>query len=139
VWVFSKLLTENLFFLVGQKISYGKGKSDIISRLDGTAKMPEVNKGGESGGGASTELQKSIFNAPGLVQGLPPIPPTITPSASVGEVQAQATQGTKRRREDESDAEEDGGEKTSADVAMEVEEDDEDDEGEAMMEESDED
>jgi len=108
-----------------QKIVYGKGKSDIISRLDGTAKMPEA----KAESGASTELQKSIFNAPSMVssaqvsaQGLPPIPPAAV----------EAPQGTKRRREDEGDADEEGG-----DAAMEEEEDDE--EGEAMMEESDED
>lgn len=109
--------TDNSAF--AQKITYGKGKSDIIARLDGTAKMPEVK--GDSG--ASTELQKSIFNAPSMItsgqpaQALPPVPPAPA---------AETPQGTKRQREDESDEE-----------GAPMEEDD--DEGEAMMEESDED
>jgi len=104
----------------GQKISYAKGKSDVISRLDGTAKMPEA----KVEPGASTELQKSVFGAPSTgadaapvqTQALPPVPP---PAAT------DSTQGTKRRRDDESDEE---------GAPME-----EDEEGEAMMEESDED
>lgn len=84
--------------------------------LDGTAKLPEVMKEQSA---VSSELQKSIFGAPPLAgaatqasAGLPKSPAT---ASEGGEAPSQ---GVKRRRDDEDEAD---------DVAM-----DEDDEGAAM-------
>lgn len=101
----------------------------MISILDGTAKMPEIKP--ETG--TSTELQKSIFNAP-------PPSKSVAPAAANGSVEspdvameegpeasAKAPQGVKRRRDDD-DVE------NEPDAPMEVEDEDEDD---AAMDESD--
>ncbi|KAI9671584.1 MAG: U2 snRNP complex subunit msl1 [Caeruleum heppii] len=117
------------FFGKEMRIQYAKTKSETISKLDGTYKLPTV--AATAGGVASTELQQSIFNAP--PSSLPPAPgapPQTTglkpPAAAGGADQAadgsKSPQGVKRRRDDESDDE---------DAPM-----DEDDEGDAPMEDS---
>lgn len=105
-----------------QKISYAKGKSHIIAKLDGTFKPPTAAKEVEV-----TDLQHSIFNAPvpgqpGSVtapaksSSLPPKPPGggDQPMPDVG---ATETRGVKRPREEELEEESD------QDVAMEEESD----------------
>ena len=83
--------------------------------------MPDV----KAEPGVSTELQKSIFNAPSQTK-LPPPPSAGLPKPLNGVVEdgAKGVQGVKRRRDDESDEE---------DVPMDEDEED------AAMEESDED
>lgn len=93
-----------------QRIQYGKGKSDIISRLDGSAKAPDI----KTQVPVSTELQKSIFNAP------PQAVPAPAPSATDG-VAATTAQGIKRAREDDSD---EGEAPMEEDDAMEMSDDD---------------
>ena len=113
-----------------QRITYGRGKSNMISRLDGTVKAPESN----GSAAKPAEPVKSIFAAPPVSGGAPgtsaapgtglQAPPTLPPPTGLPAV----AQGTKRPREDE---EEEGG-----DAPM----DEDDDEGGAMdMDESDED
>lgn len=107
-----------------QQIAYARGKSHTIAKLDGTFKAPvEVNGANAT---ASTELQKSIFNAPpsAAAEERPPTQTLNLPNGASVKEAPKSPQGVKRRREDESDDEE---------APME-----EDDEGEAM-EESDED
>lgn len=106
-----------------QKIQYAKGKSDTISKLDGTFRAPVP-----AGAVTATELQQSIFNAPPSATTAPPTstptlkPPEAAVNGAVSEDGAKSPQGIKRRREDESDEE---------DAPM-----DEDDEGDAPMEDS---
>jgi hypothetical protein len=118
-----------------QRISYGKGKASVVSRLDGTAKMPEATQAPAQ----MSDTARSIFAAPPgtSAAGLPPTapPPGIASNAlptkpSVGDADA-APQGVKRPREDDEPEAEEAG-----DAPM----DEDDDEGGAMeMEESDED
>jgi hypothetical protein len=118
-----------------QRISYGKGKAGVISRLDGTAKMPETAQPPAQ----MSDTARSIFAAPPgtLATGLPPtapppgiVSPALPTKLSAGVVD-DVPKGVKRPREnDEPEAEEPG------DAPM----DEDDDEGGAMeMEESDED
>jgi U2 small nuclear ribonucleoprotein B'' len=106
-------------FLFEQKISYAKSKSNFVSKLDGTFKMPTA-----TGAAAveQTELQQSIFNAPpagsnAASSGLP-----VKPSPAVDSVMKDAdtpeSRGQKRTRVEES-------EDSDEDVAMEEDSDDE--------------
>jgi U2 small nuclear ribonucleoprotein B'' len=75
-----------------QKIVYGKGQSHIIAKLRGTFEIPATT----SEATATTELQKSIFNAP----------PGSVPSKPIESTESKATEpeaphGTKRPREEE--------------------------------------
>ncbi|KAH0595899.1 hypothetical protein MHUMG1_06449 [Metarhizium humberi] len=98
------------------KIQYAKSKSHFVSKLDGTFKMP-------SAPGAAvveqTQLQQSIFNAPPPGSVAPAKPP-----AAVDHVMNDAgtpeSRGQKRGREDENE-----GEDSESDVAMEEDSDDE--------------
>ncbi|EFZ00334.2 U2 small nuclear ribonucleoprotein B'' [Metarhizium anisopliae] len=98
------------------KIQYAKSKSHFVSKLDGTFKMPSAS-------GAAvveqTQLQQSIFNAPPPGSVAPAKPP-----AAVDQVMNDAgtpeSRGQKRGREDE-----DEGEDSESDVAMEEDSDDE--------------
>ncbi|KID77119.1 U2 small nuclear ribonucleoprotein B'' [Metarhizium brunneum] len=98
------------------KIQYAKSKSHFVSKLDGTFKMPSAS-------GAAvveqTQLQQSIFNAPPPGSVAPAKPP-----AAVDQVMNDAgtpeSRGKKRGREDE-----DEGEDSESDVAMEEDSDDE--------------
>lgn len=106
-----------------QKVMYAKSRSNIIAKLDGTAKMPTsaANQAAEM-----TDLQQSIFNAPvpgsaaaattaatpAAPAGLPSRPQNTAASAETPE-----TRGQKRQRE-EDDEDED------SDVAMEEDSDD---------------
>jgi U2 small nuclear ribonucleoprotein B'' len=100
-----------------QKISYAKGKSNIIAKLDGSFKPPTAAQQVEV-----TDLQQSIFNAP--VPGAPAPAPKLPPKPSGGDqVMTDAvtpeSRGVKRPREEEQEEESD------EDVAMEEGSDDE--------------
>ncbi|KAI9821570.1 MAG: U2 snRNP complex subunit msl1 [Thelocarpon impressellum] len=109
------------FFGKEMKIQYAKTKSDTISKLDGTFKMPSTQV-------QVSELQQSIFNAPpsstntGPTQSTSLKPPDGGAAGTSAEEGAKSPQGVKRRRDDESDDE---------DAPM-----DEDDDGDAPMEDS---
>lgn len=99
------------------EITYARGTSDIIPKLRGTFEPPTAPTATTT---ESTDLQKSIFNAP--PSGIPAKPVTngLTPAAEGG------PHGTKRTREEVEEEEDE-------DVAMEEDEDD------APMEEDDDD
>ncbi|KAI4596252.1 U2 snRNP complex subunit msl1 [Pestalotiopsis sp. 9143b] len=115
------------FVFLGQalKIQYARGKSDVISRLDGSYNNPE--KSGAETNVEMTATQQSIFNAPApgtaaanapsTARGLPAKPPAAPPAAP----SAEEARGQKRAR-DEEDEEED----SDGDVAMEEESDSDD-------------
>ncbi|KAI9781437.1 MAG: U2 snRNP complex subunit msl1 [Geoglossum umbratile] len=93
------------------KISYAKGKSDTIAKLDGTFRMPTASV--PAGAVEATELQQSIFNAPPGAAAIS-APPKDTsgmalkpPAVPVMEDGARSPQGVKRRREEEDEAESD--------------------------------
>ncbi|KAK2738261.1 U2 snRNP complex subunit msl1 [Myotisia sp. PD_48] len=88
------------FFGKAMKIVYAKGNSDIIARLRGT--YSNVSSAGADTG-LSTDLQKSIFNAPPSGAG-PPAPAQSKPPKAEA-AGAQAGQGIKRPREEESEGE----------------------------------
>ena len=105
-----------------QRISYAKGKSDIVSRLDGTARVRE----GTGADVTMTDAQKSAF---GTAAASLDKQTSAVKTNGVSENTTAQAQGTKRRRpEDENEevadaaADEDDGE----DDAMEMEESDED-------------
>ncbi|MCJ1373507.1 U2 snRNP complex subunit msl1 [Loxospora ochrophaea] len=97
------------FFGKEMKIQYGKGKSDTIAKLDGTYRMPDAAANATT----STELQKSIFDAPpsAAVAALPakvepkPAPIAETAGANGTAGDGDGPQGLKRRREEESEDE----------------------------------
>ena len=83
--------------IILQKIVYGRGQSHVIGKLRGTFEMPST----ATEATATTDLQKSIFNAP----------PGSVPSKPVGSTevkppQSEVPHGTKRPREDEEENEE---------------------------------
>lgn len=86
-------------------ITYAKGTSSIIPKLRGTFEPPAT----QAGTTESTELQKSIFNAP---------PSSIPPKPAMNGTVDNGPHGTKRPREEVEEEEDDD------DVEMEVEEDD---------------
>ena len=100
-----------------QKIQYAKSKSDTISKLAGTFRLPTAQV-------AVTELQQSIFNAPPSSSMASTLKPP-DPAASKQGVEegGRSPQGVKRRREDEA---------SEAEHAPM----DEDDDGDAPMEDS---
>ncbi len=104
-----------------QKIQYAKGKSDTIAKLDGTYRMPVVAAGAVT----STELQQSIFNAPPSSLSAPPpsaassLKPPDTATNGV-KSDMDGPQGVKRRRDDESDAEDAPMEEDDSDAPMEA-------------------
>ncbi|KAI9681551.1 MAG: U2 snRNP complex subunit msl1 [Trizodia sp. TS-e1964] len=101
------------FFGREMRISYAKTKSDAISKLDGTFRMPSAAAGEVT----ATELQKSIFEAPPSSvippsQSLPNPPPSLKPPGiAQPPEEAKSPQGTKRMRDEEEDvaSEEEGG------------------------------
>jgi len=107
-----------------QKIQYAKSKSDTIAKLDGTYHMPVVAAGAVT----STELQLSIFNAPpSSASG--PAPPSSAAAGSLNppdtatngiQSDAEGLQGVKRRRDDESDAEDAPMEEDDSDAPMDA-------------------
>ena len=109
--------------LCSQAIVYGKGQSNIISKLRGTFEPPTA---AATTGLEQTALQKSIFNAPPAARLSKPVENGVDVAAAVPDA---GTHGTKRPREEEEEAEEDENEvemeEDEDDVAME--EDDEDD------------
>ncbi|KAI9651964.1 MAG: U2 snRNP complex subunit msl1 [Alyxoria varia] len=131
-----------------KRISYGKGKSDMISRLDGTTRAQDLVKSQQQqqhqqtqqAQNAATDLQRSVFGGPPGTMGNVPaaqkpppagLPTQPAPPGTAGGLKAangvteEASRspsiGTKRPREDESEDE---------DAQME----EDDDEGDAMEE-----
>ena len=95
---------------------YAKGQSHVIAKLRGTFEAPTA---APSTAPESTDLQRSIFNAP-PPSNLPKPPQLQPPNGVAPESAPSPLAGVKRPREDESDEE---------DAPM-----DEDDEGDAPME-----
>ncbi|KAI9865953.1 MAG: U2 snRNP complex subunit msl1 [Trichoglossum hirsutum] len=116
-----------------QKISYAKGKSDTVAKLDGTYKMPTVSV--PAGAVEATELQQSIFNAPPGAVAISAPPKDTTgmtlkpPNPVAVEEGENVPQGVKRRREEEdepeSDEEDAPMEEDDSDASMEGSSDDE--------------
>ncbi|KAF7513729.1 hypothetical protein GJ744_007780 [Endocarpon pusillum] len=84
------------FFGKEMKIVYGKGQSQIIPKLRGTFEMPSVATEATT----TTDLQKSIFNAP---PGSVPSKPVEIPQNKTSE--SEAPHGTKRPRDEEEEDE----------------------------------
>jgi hypothetical protein len=107
-----------------QKIQYGKGRSDVFTRLEGVYKPPSV-----ATTTTATDLQQSIFNAtPSTLPTAGSAPGQLRAPAAVtngSKSEDEGPQGVKRRREDESDAEEAPMEEDDDDVSMEASSDDE--------------
>ncbi|KAL5615605.1 hypothetical protein BROUX41_005644 [Berkeleyomyces rouxiae] len=109
------------------KIQYAKSKSNLISKLDGTFKMPGSTQGAAEV--VVTELQASIFNAPApgskqaITESKPAPSSTLTatvPSQDTDMREDTPTdaRGQKRARDEASEASDD------SDVAMEEDSDD---------------
>ncbi|KAG9253248.1 uncharacterized protein F5Z01DRAFT_159468 [Emericellopsis atlantica] len=102
------------------KIQYAKSKSDFVSKLDGTFKIPNMSGAADV---EQTELQQSIFNAPppGAAapattgSGLPAKPAAAPADQQMKDAETDA-RGQKRTRDDED---------SDSDVAMEEDSDDE--------------
>ncbi|KAF2199815.1 hypothetical protein GQ43DRAFT_442141 [Delitschia confertaspora ATCC 74209] len=94
------------FEFFGQElvISYAKGKSDIIAKLDGTFKIPTKEVPMEHQA-EMTDLQRQVFGG-----GAPAAPKAAAPVAA----EPEAKNGVKRPREEESEPEDD------EDAAMDV-------------------
>lgn len=90
-------LSHSSHLSMAQKIVYGKGQSHIIAKLRGTFEMPTTAPGAP----ATTELQKSIFNAP--PESVPSKP---VHSADDKPTEPEAPHGIKRPREEEQDDDE---------------------------------
>ncbi|KAI9728934.1 MAG: U2 snRNP complex subunit msl1 [Chrysothrix sp. TS-e1954] len=104
------------FFGKEMKIAYGKGKSDIVSRLDGTAKVREMPKDDV----VMTDAQKSAFGTATATSAA-----LTTKPNGVAEAAGVQTQGTKRRRdEDEVQQQEASAEEDEEDDAMDVSDED---------------
>lgn len=100
-----------------QRIQYGKGKSDTVAKLDGTFRIPVT----AAAPGKSTELQQSIFNAPGAGS---------APKATNGDVAMadgeKGPHGQKRTRDDDEEEDEDAPMEEDEDDAMAMDESDDD-------------
>ncbi|KAF2792737.1 RNA-binding domain-containing protein [Melanomma pulvis-pyrius CBS 109.77] len=96
------------FFGKEMKIAYARGKSHTIAKLDGTFKLPEVEKPAIREA-EPTSAQVAVF-------GSAPAPAKAKPVQT--QAQDDATKGVKRGREDESEGDDDD------DSAMEVSDDD---------------
>ncbi|CAK7266138.1 hypothetical protein SEPCBS119000_001873 [Sporothrix epigloea] len=113
------------FFGHHMKISYAKSKSNVVARLDGSFKLPSSAQTVEV-----SDLQQSIFNAPGPGTTTAPAA-TTTPSSAAATngaaaeaaqaPPADAARGQKRTRAEEEEEEEE----SDSDVAMEEDSDDE--------------
>ncbi|PVH88217.1 RNA-binding domain-containing protein [Cadophora sp. DSE1049] len=107
------------------QIQYAKSKSDVIAKLDGTFRMPSAAAGEVT----ATELQKSIFDAPPSAATTAPAtggtlkpPPGPNADQTMEDARSPTTSvaGQKRRRDEESEPEED----SEGDVAMDEDSDD---------------
>ncbi|KAK2812374.1 hypothetical protein FQN50_001373 [Emmonsiellopsis sp. PD_5] len=101
-----------LTFYAFQKIVYAKGSSDIIAKLRGTYNAPAT----APVPGVSTELQKSIFNAPPSAV---TAPTTAQPTATETRPTSEGPQGVKRPREEE-ESEGEAPMEEESDVSMEA-------------------
>lgn len=100
-----------------QKIMYGKGSSDIFAKLRGT-----YATAGQAGV-ATTDLQKSIFNAPPSAAAAPPTTAATAQASAEAPTAngvAPASQGTKRPRDEEGDEGEAPMDEDESDVSMEA-------------------
>ncbi|PGG96631.1 hypothetical protein AJ79_09504 [Helicocarpus griseus UAMH5409] len=102
------------FFGKEMKIVYGKGSSDIIAKLRGTYNAPAI----APLSGVSTELQKSIFNAPPSAMASATAT-TAQPATAESRPTSEGPQGVKRPREEESEGEAPM-EEDESDVSMEA-------------------
>ncbi|WEW60342.1 hypothetical protein PRK78_005827 [Emydomyces testavorans] len=102
------------FFGKEIKIVYAKGSSDIIAKLRGTYAPPTA----QEQPGISTDLQKSIFNAP-------PSAAVISEARSVNGTKQEEPHGVKRPREEEESEGEAPMEEDESDVPMEASSDEE--------------
>ncbi|MCJ1478011.1 U2 snRNP complex subunit msl1 [Lambiella insularis] len=119
------------FFGKEMKIQYGRGRSNVFTRLEGVYRPPATAATAVT----STELQQSIFNAPpsSITAAAPPpasasvpVAPKVTETVADGaKDNGDGPQGVKRRREDESDEEEAPMDEDDDDVSMEASSDDE--------------
>ncbi|EEQ34436.1 hypothetical protein McanMca71_002574 [Microsporum canis] len=87
------------FFGKEMKIVYAKGNSDIVAKLRGTYNPSGVT----ADQGISTDLQKSIFNAPPSAANAATTAPPKPVNGQTSE--PPAPQGTKRTRDEESEGE----------------------------------
>ncbi|PBP27221.1 RNA recognition domain-containing protein [Diplocarpon rosae] len=114
------------FELFGRQIQiqYAKSKSDIIAKLDGSFRVPSA----AAGDVISTELQKSVFDGPPAASSAIVVGGTLKPPTAPGTDQPMedarspttSVAGQKRRRDEESEPEED----SEGDVAMDEDSDD---------------
>ncbi|KAL9051441.1 MAG: hypothetical protein Q9162_006010 [Coniocarpon cinnabarinum] len=83
-------------------ISYGKGRSSIISKLDGTVKPPEASRPNPQ---SNAEAKKPNVITPTTTANKTLQPPTGTlkPATGTPSDGSKSPQGTKRPREDDSD------------------------------------
>ncbi|KKZ64821.1 hypothetical protein EMCG_09268 [[Emmonsia] crescens] len=102
------------FFGKEMKIVYGKGSSDVIAKLRGTYNATAT----APAPGVSTELQKSIFNAP--PSAIVSASTTAQPAASESRPTSEGPQGIKRAREEEESEGEAPMEEDESDVSMEA-------------------
>ncbi|EEH47876.2 U2 snRNP complex subunit MSL1 [Paracoccidioides brasiliensis Pb18] len=109
------------FFGKEMKIVYGKGSSNIIAKLRGTYNTPAT----APAPGVSTELQKSIFNAPPSAMAPATTITTTTtttspPAVPVSQPTSEGPQGVKRPREEDESGGEAPMEEDDSDVSMEA-------------------
>lgn len=93
---------------------YAKGSSDIIAKLRGTYNTTAT----APAPGVSTELQKSIFNAP--PSAVVSASTTVKPVASESQPTSEGQQGVKRPREEDESEGEAPMEEDDSDVSMEA-------------------
>ena len=131
------------FFGMELRVSFARGRSHVLGRLDGTAGMGKM--GGGTGGGAGDgevkSLQQAIFGGVtgvgvGAVASLPPIPPPSSTanmkegqgeklegkgSGDVSRGTSEGPQGVKRAREESDEEGAPMEEESDEDVEMEEE------------------
>ncbi|CAN8099628.1 unnamed protein product [Discula destructiva] len=104
------------------KVSYAKSKSTIVSKLDGSFKLPPT---ATTQAAEMTDVQRSIFNAP-VPGSVPAAAPAATsslpdrPQAAPTNAETAENRGQKRPREEDEEEEDD----EDSDVAMEEDSDD---------------
>ena len=95
-------LVTDFFFL--KRISYAKGKSHAISKLDGTYSMVAAGAwaGGGGGGGVGEGEKVPFAELPSAPSAPPPPPPPATAASPAGVAGVGAAAGVKRQRDEES-------------------------------------
>lgn len=107
---------------VWQRIEYAKGKSNVISRLDGSVKGPEAKTQTQTQTAAAgmTAVQQSVFNNPNASLPSKPAAPGQAPATG----NAAEAHGTKRPRDEEEEGEGEPMDEDSGGEAMEESDDD---------------